>query len=63
MTTAEVSLRHCLSARTRRWVVAEFFCSTIDRPYFMRSELQVLHFVLNVFAFALCSKGARNARA
>lgn len=40
MTAAEVALRHCLSARTRRWVAAEFFCSAIDRPYFMRSELQ-----------------------
>lgn len=42
MTPAEVTLRHCLSARTRRWAAAEFFCSAIDRPYFMRSELQVL---------------------
>jgi hypothetical protein len=41
MTAAEVGLRHCLSARARRWAAAEFFCSAIDRPYFMRSELQV----------------------
>jgi hypothetical protein len=43
ITAAEVGLRHCLSARARRWAAAEFFCSAIDRPYFMRSELQVLH--------------------
>lgn len=43
MTAAEVGLRHCLSARARRWAAAEFFCSAIDRPYFMRSELQVSH--------------------
>ncbi len=40
MTAAEVALRHCLSGRTRRWVAAEFVYSAIDRPYFMRSELQ-----------------------
>lgn len=37
---AELQLRHCLDARTRRWVAAEFFCSAIDRPWFLHNPLQ-----------------------
>ena len=38
---AEQRLRHCLTARTRRWAVGEFFYSAIDRPWFMQNELKV----------------------
>ena len=41
MGPAESKLRHCLTARTRRWAVCEFFYSAIDRPWFLRNELQV----------------------
>lgn len=41
MGPAESKLRHCLTARTRRWAVSEFFYSAIDRPWFLRNELQV----------------------
>lgn len=41
MGPAESKLRHCLTARTRRWAVAEFFYSAIDRPWFLRNELKV----------------------
>jgi len=37
---AELQLRHCLDARTRRWVAAEFFCSAIDRPWFLHNPMQ-----------------------
>jgi len=37
---AEQRLRHCLTARTRRWAVGEFFYSAIDRPWFMQNELK-----------------------
>jgi hypothetical protein len=30
------------SGRVRRWIVYEFFYSAIDRPWFMRNELQEL---------------------
>ena len=36
---AEVRLRHCLDPRVRRWCSYEFFCSAIDRAWFMRNEL------------------------
>ncbi len=42
MGPAEVTLRHCLGPRTRRWAMYEFQYSALDRPYFMRSELQEL---------------------
>jgi hypothetical protein len=38
---AELQLRRCLDARTRRWAAAEFFYSAIDRPWFMRSQMAV----------------------
>ena len=38
---AELSLRRCLDARTRRWAAAEFFYSAVDRPWFMQNELKV----------------------
>lgn len=41
MGPAEQRLRHCLTARTRRWAVGEFFYSAIDRPWFMQHELKV----------------------
>ena len=41
MGPAESKLRHCLTARTRRWAVSEFFYSAINRPWFLRNELQV----------------------
>ncbi|CAL5228881.1 g12095 [Coccomyxa viridis] len=37
---AELSLRRCLDARTRRWAAAEFFYSAVDRPWFMQNELK-----------------------
>lgn len=40
---AELQLRHCLDARTRRWVAAEFFCSAIDRPWLLHNPLQARH--------------------
>ena len=39
---AEQTLRHCLSGRMRRWLMYEFHYSAIDRPYFLRNELQDL---------------------
>lgn len=38
---AELQLRRCLDARTRRWAAAEFFYSAVDRPWFMQNELKV----------------------
>ncbi len=38
----ELQLRRCLDARTRRWAAAEFFCSGLDRPWFLQNELQVM---------------------
>ncbi|KAG2495072.1 hypothetical protein HYH03_006683 [Edaphochlamys debaryana] len=40
MTLGEAQLRHCLSPRVRRWCMYEFLYSAIDRPWFMRNELQ-----------------------
>lgn len=37
---AEVRARHCLDARVRRFCAYEFFCSALDRPWFMRNELK-----------------------
>lgn len=43
MSAAEATLRHCLSPRVRRWAMAEWHYSALDRPWFMRNELQVCH--------------------
>ncbi|MEW5313720.1 MAG: hypothetical protein WDW38_005261 [Sanguina aurantia] len=40
MSAAEATLRHCLSPRVRRWAMAEWHYSALDRPWFMRNELQ-----------------------
>ena len=40
MTPAELQLRHCLSSRVRRWCGYEYHYSAIDRPWFLRNELQ-----------------------
>eukprot|EP00879_Flechtneria_rotunda_P011770 GHRR01012295.1.p1 GENE.GHRR01012295.1~~GHRR01012295.1.p1 ORF type:complete len:583 (+),score=258.78 GHRR01012295.1:822-2570(+) len=39
---AESVLRHMMSGRFRRWVMYEWHYSAIDRPYFMRNEMQEL---------------------
>ena len=40
MRESEVRLRRMLGPRARRWALYEFFCSALDRPWLMRSELQ-----------------------
>jgi hypothetical protein len=39
--TAESALHHLLSPRVRRWIMCEWHYSGIDRPFFMKNELQV----------------------
>jgi hypothetical protein len=39
---AEAKLRHMInSSAVQRWAMYEWHYSAIDRPYFMRSEMQV----------------------
>jgi hypothetical protein len=39
---AEAKLRHLIhSTAVQRWIMYEWHYSAIDRPYFMRSEMQV----------------------
>jgi hypothetical protein len=53
---AEQALRHCLSGRMRRWLMYEFHYSAIDRPYFLKNELQEL---LQVRALGMEGRGAQ----
>jgi len=39
--TAESALHHLLTPRVRRWIMCEWHYSGIDRPFFMKNELQV----------------------
>lgn len=38
---SESMLRHMMSGGLRRWVLYEWLYPAIDRPWFMRNELQV----------------------
>ncbi|KAK9835338.1 hypothetical protein WJX81_003256 [Elliptochloris bilobata] len=58
---AELQLRHCLDARTRRWVAAEFFCSAIDRPWFLHNPLQGLLAHLSIPERARLARAERSA--
>lgn len=40
MRPAELRMRRCLDARTRRWCMYEFFCSALDRPWLLACELR-----------------------
>lgn len=42
MLPAEVELRHCLTAKARKWCMYEFFYSAIDRPWFLDSGMRRL---------------------
>lgn len=45
---ADALLRHMLCGRLRRWAAYEWHYSALDRPYFMRSEMQELLDVLGL---------------
>jgi len=40
-TRSESTLRHMMSGGLRRWVLYEWLYPAIDRPWFMKNELQV----------------------
>lgn len=42
MTPVEVTLRHCLNLRARRWATYEFMTPAIDEPWYSRGSMPAL---------------------
>lgn len=44
---SELMLRHMMAGGVRRWVLYEWLYPAIDRPWYMKNELQVSHMTLH----------------